>query len=59
MHPGDLVLWLEREQRQEGPVERRLRQFLVRGIMDRALKHMPRLRDGPREHWIPAPNRVP
>ena len=42
----DLVLWLEREQRQEGPVERQFRQFLVRGIMDRAMKRMPELRDG-------------
>jgi hypothetical protein len=40
----DLVLWLGREQRQEGPVERQFRQFLVRGIVDRAMKRMPALR---------------
>ena len=40
----DLVLWLGREQRPEGPVERQLRQFLVRGMVDRVMKRMPALR---------------
>lgn len=50
----DLVLWLEREQRQEGPVERQFRQFLVRGIIDRAMKRMPELRDSPKERGTAA-----
>jgi len=41
---ADLVVWLEREQRQEGSVERQFRQFLARGIVDRAMKRMPELR---------------
>lgn len=41
----DLVLWLEREQRQEGPVERQFRHFLARGIIDRASRRMPSLRE--------------
>lgn len=41
---ADLVLWLEREQRQEGPVERQFCEFLARGVVDRAMKRMPELR---------------
>jgi hypothetical protein len=42
----DLILWIERRQRQEGVAEREFRAFLVRGVQDRVAKRMPNLRDG-------------
>ena len=40
----DLIMWIEREQRQEGLPEREFRKFLVRGIQDRVVKKSPGLK---------------
>ena len=41
----DLILWIERRQRQEGVPEREFRAFLVRGIQYRVVKRSPELKD--------------